>query len=340
MKRLSSLTGLNLNSIEAIGLDVAKEKIDICLFSSQQSLFYRIANNSQAICQFSTDLTKNGLLKTVPFVLESTWIYHLQCALQLTDDWWDVKEINPIITHQQIGYTIRWTKTDTTDSLLLAELWVTKWKKLHSFKRNRKIIELRKKVSLLAWVEKTMQAIKAQYDSYVKSARILWINTNDVDFVRKSLEDLNKCKKELEKSIIFESVDEGWTRRIEIIDSITWISPLIAKICYTTFASNDFESKKQMLAYVWLDPKLRQSWTKSWSYKMSKRWNAFTRKKLFQAAFCWIQHYKQYNYIYNREIEKWKHHFEAVLTVVKKMIYTIRSLIKKNEMFDPNYCAM
>jgi len=72
MKRLSSLTGLNLNSIEAIGLDVANEKIDICLFSSQQSLFYRIANNSQAICQFSTDLTKNGLLKTVPFVLEST----------------------------------------------------------------------------------------------------------------------------------------------------------------------------------------------------------------------------------------------------------------------------
>jgi hypothetical protein len=95
-----------------------------------------------------------------------------------------------------------------------------------------------------------MQAIKAQYDSYIKSARILWINTDDVDFIRKSLDDLNKCKKELEKSIISESVDEVWTRRIEIIDSITWISPLIAKICYTTFASNDFESKKQMLAYA------------------------------------------------------------------------------------------
>jgi hypothetical protein len=65
MKRLSSLTGLNLNSIEAIGLDVAKEKIDICLFSSQQSLFYRIANNSQAICQFSTDLTTTVQIKKI-----------------------------------------------------------------------------------------------------------------------------------------------------------------------------------------------------------------------------------------------------------------------------------
>ena len=340
MKRKSSLIEVNLNSIEAIGLDVAKEKIDVCLLWSWQPIYYRIKNNSQAISEFSKELREWGLDEEVPMVLESTGIYHLELALTLMEDWWEVKEINPIITHQQIRCTIRGTKTDKTDALLLAELWKYKWNELRTFSRSRKIISLRKKMSILNEIEKKILEFSMIIKWYEEERLKSWeIGEEDeyMKMIKESLKMIKKSKVEIEKSIMEEELDEKWNRKVEIIDSITWISSLIAKMCYWIFWENEFKNKKEMLAYVWLDPRLRQSWKSAWNYKMSKRWNSFIRKKLYQAAFCSIHHSEYYKWIYEREKQKWKHHFICVLTIARKMIYTMRSLIQKNELYNPNY---
>lgn len=344
MKRKSSLIEVNLNSIEAIGLDVAKEKIDICLLDSWQPIFYRISNNSQAISQFSKELSLWGLKREIPMVLESTGIYHLELALIMHENWWNVKEINPIITNQQISCTIRGTKTDKIDSLLLAKLWKFQSNELRTFSRSRKIITLRKKMSMLNWVEKQIQNFTLMIKWYEEERIKAWIEKEPeelyMDTMRECLNWLKKTKAEIEQSIIDEELDEIWKRKVEIMDSVVWISPLIAKMCYWIFWENEFKNKKEMLAYVWLDPKLRQSGTNVWNYKMSKRWNSFIRKKLFQAAFCSINHSKYYKSIYEREKQKWKHHFICVLTIARKMIYTMWSLMKKNELYNPNYLCL
>lgn len=171
-----SLKWVNPQDISALGLDVAKAKIDICFLSKNQTISYQIANNSQAISCFSKELKIIGLTTNVPFVLESTGNYHLLLAKLLNEDNWNVKEINPIITHQYIKHTVRWTKTDTTDAKLLAKIWLIEGENLKSFDRNLSIINMRMLISYLAHLEKTIQKTKTSFSTVKKWLETLWLS--------------------------------------------------------------------------------------------------------------------------------------------------------------------
>ena len=81
-----------------------------------------------------------------------------------------------------------------------------------------------------------------------------------------------------------------------------------------------------MYAFIWYDPKLKDSWNMQWKASISKRWNPYVRKKLFQAAFLSTMHSDFFKKIYDWSKEKWKHHYVCVITVVKKMVHIIFSL--------------
>ena len=337
MERKLSLQWIKLEEVESIGLDVSMEKIDVCLSNHWQKQYYRIQNNSQAISQFSKELQEWWLNSNVPLVIESTGMFHLEATLKLSEDGWNVKEINPIITNQQIRCTIRWTKTDKTDSAILAELWQTKENELPTFSRDISTMSLRKKMSVLNFIEKTIINMQKSRNNYVKTMGILKVDCTWLAEFDQAIEHLKNLKQEIEKSMVKETLDEEWKRKVEIFDSIYGISTLIAIICYAVFGNINFKNKKQMLAYIWLDPKLKQSWKSFSWYRLSKRWDSYIRKKLRQAAHCVTLKNCYFKSIFEREIQKWKHYTEAILTVAKKMVYIMFSLLKKNELYDENY---
>jgi transposase len=122
-----------------------------------------------------------------------------------------------------------------------------------------------------------------------------------------------------------------------LIASITGISKYIAKVIYSSFAHKDFISKNSMYAFIWYDPKLRDSWNMQGKARITKRWNPYTRKKLFQAAFMSTLHSKYFKSIYDRAKDKWKHHFTSVISVIKKMVHIIFSLLKNKTSFKVNF---
>ena len=146
--------------------------------------------------------------------------------------------------------------------------------------------------------------------------------------------ELNQDEKTINEFI---SNNSRSKKQIEILDSIIGITYLTAKIIYASCWDKKFKTKRSLLAYFWLDARLKQSGQKAWTYKMSKRWEPFIRKILFQSAFCWKQHYKEYEDIYLKQKEKWKHHFVCVLSVAKKIVYIMWVLMKEKRKFNPNY---
>gem|GEM_PF-2881553 len=110
---------------------------------------------------------------TIPFVLESTEGFHLLLATLLKNDGWNVKEINPIITHQYIKHTVRGTKTDTTDAQLLAKIGLIEGDNLKSFDRDLNIIKLRMLISFLAHLETLTQQSKASFNALEKGLATL-----------------------------------------------------------------------------------------------------------------------------------------------------------------------
>jgi transposase len=69
--------------------------------------------------------------------------------------------------------------------------------------------------------------------------------------------------------------------------------------------------------------------------RMSKRGNAYTRKRLYQCAFWAKRHCKQLEQIYMRARQRGKHYFVAMNILMKKLIHIMRVLINEKTVFDP-----
>ncbi|MDR0282702.1 MAG: IS110 family transposase [Candidatus Peribacteria bacterium] len=78
----------------------------------------------------------------------------------------DVKEINPIITKQYVRNSIRGTKTDKTDAMILAKIGVIEGRYFRTFNRSEEEILLKKKISLIANLETALQSMKAGVRAY------------------------------------------------------------------------------------------------------------------------------------------------------------------------------
>jgi transposase len=112
-----------LTDIQSVGLDVCKSSIRVCILTKGQTLDYEIKNDSQEIKKFCKSCCIPQM-KNVPFIIESTGDYHIGMTLELKKCDMNVKEINPIITKQYTRSSIRGTKTDKTDAVVLAKIGV------------------------------------------------------------------------------------------------------------------------------------------------------------------------------------------------------------------------
>jgi transposase len=97
------------------------------------------------------------------------------------------------------------------------------------------------------------------------------------------LEMLIKCLQTEVAEYQFQSSED--TENVSRLRSITGVSQYAAVVFYIEFANKHFHSKEAMYAFVGCDPKLKQSGTKMVGVRMSKRGNAYTRKRLYQCAF-------------------------------------------------------
>ncbi len=332
---------IDLKSIVSIGLDVSKNKIDICLHSNEKNFFLQIKNNETWISNLISWLKNNNFNQNIPLVIESTWDYSTLACMLLSKANFNVKEINPIITKNYTKSTIRWIKTDKIDANILANIWALNKNELFSYNKTKAFIAISKKISLVANLEKQIQSLKMTIKSFYEINQKIHLDiSSNVKNINISISKLEDNIKNLQKEIQEESIWKVEDKKIELICSITGFSKYIATVSYVSFAHKDFVSKESMYAFVWYDPKLKESGTFNWKARITKRWNPYVRKKLFQAAFCATRHSKLFKGIYDRAREKWKHHFVCVINVVKKMIHILFALLKNNSVFNPNFAKI
>lgn len=329
--------------IKSLWIDVSKDSLSLCFLSEDKKTDCTVANSKKWLEMLISKLQKlcdcNLFIAGTPIVIESTSYYHLLTCVKLSDAWFCVKEINPIITKQFTAGTIRWTKTDTTDAYILAQIWIVKQNFLKTFSRSKVTILSKKKMSLIACLEKQIQSMNSSLTTYKKTCAEIELNAWwTIDLIEDQIKLLIKSKKKLEKELYEDlCTKEESQDALSKISSIPWVSTTIASIVYCSMNNYEFVSKKSLYSFFWFDTKIKQSWKSFVWVRISKRWNPFTRKKLFQAAFCWIQHCEEFSKIYHKAKEKWKHHFEAVIIVIKKIVHIIYALLKNWTTYNQNH---
>ncbi len=119
---------MNHNISIYIGIDVSKDKHDICIKDNDGNVLkhFQIQNNKTDLNKFYTTVNEiksgSGDDTDVFFGMEATGIYSVPLYSALKRDGYLVKLYNPIQTHGYRKMAIRRTKTDSIDAAIIADM--------------------------------------------------------------------------------------------------------------------------------------------------------------------------------------------------------------------------
>lgn len=105
---------------QAVGIDVSKKKLDICVADGEKVKSKVLANTRSGHEELDRWLQKRELLEGTPVVLESTGPYSEAVATALADAGWAVSVVNPARIAGFAQSELSRNKTDKADAKLIA----------------------------------------------------------------------------------------------------------------------------------------------------------------------------------------------------------------------------
>lgn len=318
----------------AVGIDAAMETLAVCFRYAGEDKFSEIKNSKTEIKRLAGQLNKDNFKGKV--VMESTGRHHLQTALTLSENNLDVRVINPLISKKYSNSSIRKIKTDKRDSQILAEIAIKEEKLPERFSLGKNEITIKKKVSLIAFLDKEIQKMNASINEYIRNSEELGLKLSKTDKqIKKTIDLLKKQKEKLEEEVEKMVNDSGCNSdEIKKYSSIPGISPYTASVS-SLFFSRDYNlSSKQWIAFAGLDVSVRESGAWKGRGKLTKRGNAYLRKKLFQAAWGAKMHDADFKKYYNHLRNEGRPYAEALIIIARKLVVIMFNLNDNNERYD------
>lgn len=323
-------------SIWGVGIDVSKYTLNLCLQLTNGQLEDRvIKNTASAILNLIKGLTARQFTNKI--VMESTGRYHLLLAFLLSQAGFDVRVINPLQAKKYATSSIRRNKTDAIDARHLAEMACKENHLPAPFCFTQEDIQLRQKIGLIASLEKQVQTLTAIIKNYKQftgqfSASSSLAETNLESLIKQLKKTKDQLEREIEQTI---KTKQASTNNLILLKSIPGVSPFLASLIINFFSLEGTTSPKQWVAYAGLDVSIRQSGLWKGRGKLSKRGNAYLRKRLFSGAWGATMTNQDFRRWYDQLKEQGRKHTEALLIISRKLVTISFKLLHSNTLFDP-----
>lgn len=326
MPRLSPLS---------VGIDVSKDTLAVCLRFSNREEHLTVSNTVSGIA---------GLRRTLktcscPLIMESTGRYHLLSAFLLSEDGYDVRVVNPLQAKRYVSASIRKIKSDRTDASALAQMGITEQSLPPRFALGKREIRIRQKMGLLSSLECQLQSLTQMLKQYQEFHAQLDLSLSKTEkHLVRCAEDLLAQKESLAGEIMkLVSEDEEQRRARDLACSIPGISELIGSLLVQCLSRN-CASAKQWIAFVGFDVSVRESGQWKGRGKLSKRGNAYLRKKLFQAAWGAAMNHPSFRMYYDQLKEEGSSHREAIVIIARKLLRILFAVLKSGHPFSIEQC--
>ncbi len=311
----------NVNKI--IGIDISKEKFDVCFsfqYCSYSSRSY--SYNAVGIKLFLKDVPSDSIC-----IMEATGVYHLRLAYALNKIGVFVSVVNPLSVKNFSRAIMCRTKTDKADARQLVDyarrMELTEWRPTpDGYIRIQQIyrsIELF--LSNITQCENQLEAIDNSPVCDSKLCRML----------RKHIKTLYKQITQLEKQIE-DLIAEDDETVIEHIRSVPGVGKKTAIALLTaTKGMHGFSNYRQLSSYLGLCPRIYDSGKsvhgKAHICKMGMGW---IRKLLYMCAISAARHNRACASLYERLRQKGKAVKVALIAVVNKLLKQIFAIVKNN----------
>lgn len=308
-----------------IGIDVAAEKLDLCVQTGDQSTTAAIPYTDAALQDFLA-VHPGCTPKDCLVGLESTGDYHLKAARFFLTQGFTVKILNPILTKQYTRTTIRSTKTDKTDAEIVAKL----------------LEDGHGDPLTLANIQDTQKALLRASDSLTKIATQLQLQIQSLK--RKSLAGTDALVGRLDglldevKAAACETVREATKEPSEeerFIDSIPGFATKLSAVVHHEIGDvGRFTHVKSLVAYAGLDPRIIQSGKRlDTTGKITKRGSAHLRAALYLAANVARNYDPELKAYYELKRGQGRAHAEVLCMIARKLLARVYTVLKERRCY-------
>ena len=320
------------STLIAVGIDVSKDNLMFCKkYDDGNKIVFEINNSRTEIKKVAKELKSEKYSGKV--IVESTGRHHLLSALEMSKNKLDIRIINPLIANKYIKSSVRKVKTDKRDAEVLAEIATKEEKLPNCFDGDKNVLKIKKKVSLIATLDKQLQKITAAMNEFKKTGEELGLKLSVTEKqIFRTIKSLKEQKKKLEKEVETMAVKSEYKQEIaKRYNSIPGVSEYLASLTTLFFKEEEYsQSAKQWIAFAGLDISVRESGNWRGKGKMTKRGNGYLRKRLFQAAWGAIIHDDKFKAYYDHLRAKGKSYVESLIIISRKIV-TIMFALSKNK---------
>lgn len=313
-----------------IGIDVSKAELAVCIMDAdRQVLHATFANDKKGFRSLVNYLKKRKASKAA-VCLEATGMYGEALAVCLHEHDYPVSVVNPVRIKRYAESQLRRNKTDKLDAEIIADFCRTQepplWTPPHPT-----WVELRDLVRHLDDLIK----MQVQEKQRLHTATSVAVRAQLQDHIAYLEKQINQLLTQIKDHI---DQDPDLRQKRDLLNSIPGISDrtssrLLAEIRDILA----FETVEQLVAYVGLNPRLRQSGKYRGQVKISKLGNAALRAALFMPA----RQAKRSNPLVHalvRRMTAQGHCANAItVAVMRKLLHYVYGVLKSGQPFDPTY---
>lgn len=320
----------------SIGFDVSKETVDVTFFDGRRIDYIQIENNQKG---FEQILRKNGnfAIEDQHVTMESTGVYHERIRDYFYNRGYRVTVVNPLIIKRYCEMKMMRAKTDSVDSRMIA---------MYGFYEKtipyRAISEKRAKIKAFLKIIDDFKRMKIQNRNRLEALSHSSAGTEDIQNIYVKLNRvIDEQIKDIEKKIITLAEEEN-KEAFNNLKTIPGVGERIAAAITGYFGKlENFETAKQMVSFIGINPSVKQS-GKSVRGRgsISRKGNSYLRKLLYLAALSASKHNADCSRLYERLLSQGKEKKLALIAVANKLARQIFAIVKYNRVYDPFFSSV
>ena len=308
--------------LKHVGIDVSKLFFDLHILEDNRDIHFE--NTPKQVKKCVDHLTR---LSVGLVVLESTGGYEIPLASELQAAGLPVTVVNPRRIRDFAKAQGQMAKTDKLDARNIADFGAMLQPPI------RKVIDENQRV---------LKALAARRAQLIKM-RTAEANRMEHVFEKEVARSLKAILRVLEKEI--ERVDQQIKNHIDqqpelkqkvaILKSVPGIGDITARMLVVELPELGLINKKEIAALVGVAPMNRDSGMFK-GKRMTGGGRRQVRAKMYMPTLVAIQHNPVISQYYQKLLEKGKSKMTAVVAAMRKLIVILNTIMKKNQMWEPN----
>lgn len=325
----STIEGVTMIPSIIAGVDVSKDRLDVTFYDGERQKSYDIAYTTKAF----NSILKPYKDRQIHIVCEATGNYHLRLGKIAHDKGIKFSSVNPFIIKRYGDICMKRAKTDRVDSRLIAQYGYE-----YTPSSTAQISPSRITMQQILKAIDDLHNTEGEYRNRLEAHSVNPYGADEVRTVYIQILETVIAKREALERQLIKLVQAEHEESYELLLSIPGIGPIGASVIIAFFGKFEgFDTSKQVISYMGTSPVVRKSGKYKGKTMISRKGNAYLRKKLYMCAVS-ARRYNPYCIsLYQRLTEKGMAVKPATVAVLNKLVRQTFGVLKSNKPFDTIY---